>query len=70
MKKQGKQGKDYYKQIDTIIKRWEKTEYNPVSPEWVTERISWCWKFRHITEKQMIELCDRMIYLYENKVFV
>lgn len=54
--------KDYYKEIDQALKSFE--DYKPYhikSIDWICDRIDWCWKFRHITEKQMNELADRAI---------
>ena len=53
---------DYYKQIDKALKEYE--EYRPYpqhSMEWICDRITWCWKFRHITHKQMTEFADRAV---------
>lgn len=32
---------------------------------WCTDRISWAYKFKKITEQQMEELCERMVELFE-----
>lgn len=32
---------------------------------WCTNRIVWAYKFKRITEKQMNELCERMIELFK-----
>lgn len=55
-----KEKRDYYKEIDDSLKSYE--EFKPwhiKSIEEITDRIDWCWKFRHITEEQMTELADR-----------
>ncbi len=58
--------KDYYKEIDKALKSYE--EYKPYHDkgiDWICDRISWCWKFRHITEGQMNKLADRAIAVLE-----
>lgn len=59
LKRQRKQ-RDYYAEIDNALQSYE--DYKPwhdKSIDWICNRIDWCWKFRHITEKQMEELADR-----------
>jgi len=57
--------RDFYKEIDKHVTALENgrysdwTEYQIVTL--VSDRITWAWKFRKITEKQKNELCDRMI---------
>lgn len=58
--------KDYYKEIDAAIKRYEDYKYPSHKIEWITDRICWCWKFRHITEKQKDELADRITNVIES----
>lgn len=65
--RKAKQGKDYYGQIDSAIRRYEDGfSYQPISLSWISDRIEWCWKFRHITEEQCNLLCDRMTALYKS----
>ena len=57
--------KDYYKEIDKILKEYEEYKpYHTKSLGWAADRIDWCWKWRKITEKQMHELCNRIIILF------
>lgn len=51
--------KDYYKQINDGLSRYENYLYPIHSIEWLVNRIDWCWKYRHISETQMHELTDR-----------
>lgn len=53
--------KDYYQEIDKALKRFENLQYPIHSIEWITNRIDWCFRFKHITEKQMNALADRAI---------
>ena len=59
--------KDYYAQLNKWITAWE--EFKPCrkdhSTDAICDRITWCWKFRKITEEQMHELCDRMVNLFQ-----
>ena len=57
--------RDYYKEIDDELIRLENRRYAPKGISWATNRISWCWKFRKITEEQKNNLCDRAIFLFE-----
>lgn len=62
MKKSKPAPKNYYRQIDNAIKSYEECKpSHEFKIEWICDRIAWCWKFRHITEEQMEELCDRII---------
>jgi len=57
---------DYFRQIDKALKEYE--DYKPYpqhSVEWIANRITWCWKFRKITEKQKNDFCDRTISVIE-----
>ena len=63
-----KQPRNYYKEIDDALKSYE--EYKPYHVrdiEWIANRIDWCWKFRHITEKQMEELAGRACKIINRK---
>lgn len=55
-----KEPRNYYKEIDTALKSYEGYKpWHEASMDWITDRIDWCWKFRHITKEQMEELADR-----------
>lgn len=60
-----KQPCNYYDEINDELSRLEMCKYAPKGIHWVTNRISWCWKFRHITRVQMESLCDRAIAVME-----
>ena len=60
-----KSRRDYYAEINEELTRLELGKYAPRGISWVTSRISWCWKFRHITREQMGSLCDRAIQVLE-----
>jgi len=59
--------KDYYKEIDEVLKRYE--EYKPYfdkNIEWAANRIDWAYHWHKITEDQMEELADRVVKIYED----
>jgi hypothetical protein len=52
----------YYNEIAKALQSYENYKpYHTKNIEWISNRISWCWKWRKITEEQMEELCDRVI---------
>lgn len=56
-----KQSRNYYAEIDAALLSYETCKpYHIRSIDWICNRIDWCWKFRHITKDQMIELADRI----------
>ena len=56
-----KEKKDYYKEINEALISYEENKpWHTRNTDWICNRIDWCWKFRHITEKQMEELADRV----------
>lgn len=58
--------KDYYREIDKALKSYEKYKpYHQHSIDWITDKIDWCWKWKKITEGQMIELADRAVKILE-----
>lgn len=58
--------KNYYSEIDKELKSYEENKsYHTKTLDWIANRIEWCHKWKHITEKQCDELCDRMIILFE-----
>lgn len=60
--------KDYYTELDTALEAYEKHKpWHPMSMDKITDRISWCWKWRKITKEQMEELADRAIKIFEDK---
>ena len=64
MKKQ----KDYYKEINEALLSYEENKlWHTHNTDWICNRIDWCWKFRHITEKQMEELVDRVCCILDGR---
>lgn len=61
--------RDYYKEIDTALNRYENGLYPTRKISWITDRIVWCYKFRNITEEQMNALCDRSIAVMRSAFF-
>ena len=56
--------RNYYKEIDSELQRFENYMRPVKGISWCTNRIGWCWKFRKITGQQKDELCDRVITLF------
>lgn len=57
----GENMKDYYKEIDEVLKSYE--DYKPYHTKdihWACDRVDWAWKWRKITKEQMEELADRV----------
>jgi len=60
--------RNYYSEIDNAIKSYEEYKsWHDRKIEWISDRICWCWKFKHITKEQMESLCDRVCNILENK---
>ena len=58
----------FYNEIDKALFSYENYRpYHPRKIEWISDRISWCWKWRKITKEQMEELCDRVIKILEGE---
>ena len=56
----------FYSEIDKALQSYENYKpYHTRNIEWISNRISWCWKWRKITRAQMEELCDRVIKVLE-----
>ena len=56
----------FYNEIDKALQSYENYKpYHSRKIEWISNRISWCWKWRKITKEQMEELCDRVIKVLE-----
>lgn len=59
--------KNYCKEIDSAIKEYEDGKpYKTHRLEWVAERVEWCYRWKHITHKEMSNFCDRITYLFDN----
>ena len=56
----------FYDEIDKALRSYEDYKpYHDKKIEWISNRITWCWKWRKITKEQMDELCDRVINILE-----
>ena len=50
----------FYSQIDEALISYENHKpYHTKPIDWICDRIDWAWKWRKITEKEMIELAER-----------
>ena len=59
----------YYDQIDKAISSYEQfRSYHSISPYKICDKIDWCWKWRKISENQMHNLVDRIVYLMDNNL--
>lgn len=67
--KSAKNKRNYYEEINNALLSYETFKpYHTLSIDWICDRIDWCWKFRHITEKQMNELADRACAVLESMI--
>ena len=58
----------FYNEIDKALQSYENYKsYHTRNIEWISNRISWCWKWRKITKEQMEELYDRVIKVLERR---
>lgn len=56
----------FYLEIDKALQSYETYKpYHQYKIEWISDRISWCWKWKKITKPQMEELCDRVVAVLE-----
>ena len=59
----------YYDQIDKAIKSYVQFRpCHPMSPDKICDKIDQCWKCRKISEHQMHNLVDRIVYLMDNNL--
>ena len=59
--------RDYYGEIDRALKRYEECKpWKDHDVDWICHRIDWCWKFRKISEKEMVELADRIVAVMDS----
>lgn len=59
----------YYDQIDKALKSYEQCKpYHLMSYDQICDKIDWCWKWRKISENQMHELVDRIVYIMDNNL--
>ena len=60
---------DYLKQLNDALAEYEQFKpYKTHSIDWICDRISWCWKWRKITEDEKNNFCDRIIYIMEDLI--
>ena len=52
--------------INRNILRISKGDHNPALIAETTDAIEWLWRFRHISESQKDELCDKVIVVLED----
>lgn len=59
----------YYEQIDKALKSYE--EYKPwheKSVDWICDRIDWAYHWHKISQKEMIELAERVTKILKEGV--
>ena len=50
----------YYQQIDKALLSYENYKpYHDKTMDWICDRIDWAWKWRKISENEMVELASR-----------
>jgi len=50
----------YYQQIDKALLSYENYKpYHDKTMDWICNRIDWAWKWRKISENEMVELASR-----------
>ena len=50
----------YYQQINKALLSYENHKpYHDKTMDWICDRIDWAWKWRKISENEMIELASR-----------
>jgi hypothetical protein len=60
--------RNYYEEIDTVVRSFEDYKpYHMKSLEWASDRVCWCWRWKHITRPQMEELADRITKLFDER---
>ena len=59
-------GRNYYAEIDKAISRFENGQYPIRKASWITDRIAWCFRFGKISRKEMAQLADRMIAVFQD----
>lgn len=57
----------FYNEIDKALQSYENYKpYHARKIEWITNRISWCWKWKKISKEQMEILCERATKILED----
>lgn len=60
------ENKEYFK-LDKAIRDYEEFHYPEHKISWITNRISWAWKFRKISEKEKDSLIERIINIMSER---
>lgn len=56
----------YYDEINKALASHESYKpYHPRSMEWIANRITWCWKWKKISQQEMEELSIRATNIFE-----
>ena len=59
----------YYQQLDKALKSYEEFRpYHQYSIDWICDRITWCWKWKKITQEQMEEFALRATNILEGNL--
>ena len=62
--------KDYYKEIDTVLKDYENfRNYHTRDIDWACDKIAWCAQWKKLPSKQIDELADRATAILDNITF-
>lgn len=54
-----------YKLLIDTIERLEQRKHTSLDTLWCANTITWLWKWRKITKREMESLCDRIITINE-----
>lgn len=57
--------KNYYAEISGWIDDLERGHLSYFQIPMITDKITWCWKFRKISPEQKDALCNRMIAYFD-----
>ena len=50
----------YYEQINNALLSYENHKpYHDKTLDWICDRIDWSWKWRKISEKEMVKLAEK-----------
>ena len=63
-----KEKRNCYKEMEDALNLYEEFKpYHTKDIDWICNRIDQCWKFRHITKKQMEELANRACKILDRR---
>ena len=57
--------RDYYKQLDEAIRRFENLQYPLLKISYISDKLLWCAKFKHLTDEQIYSLQNRLLALID-----